>query len=648
MLAVYPDSYPDELLYSVFARLSHRLAFPRAQHLLAELFGTPDAMIGVDLPSYLHHFIGVIPHGHGYTTDQFIEQHTLLPFYEPFLDPSRAATIRARMVAGGRQGFQFLLGPKGQNLIKPDRLRYCPQCVQGDRERYGECYWHRAHQVPGVIICPHHAMWLEMSEAPARDLRACHLFRPAEQEIRPGLPRPLMPNDSGSTALLAFAQNASWLLQHPQEADCEGVRRRYLAILAERGLATYRGQVKAGELQKAFLQFYDGLVLERFEGKKGSLQFGLAILALVHRCRTSLSPIHHLLMIHFLGYTAETFWGIRCKTGYFGAGPWPCLNRAAKHYGELMIEACEIRMSPTDGRPVGTFRCRCGFDYSRVGPDWSPMMCGQKGRVLSYGPRWESTLRTLWTSSPLQVEDIARQMGVTPPTLRGQVRRLGLSLRRIDSRAPVARMPIARWRHPGASYSPALLETRRTRWLMLRTARHPSRKLLCERRRLSTWLQRHDHIWLKAHPAYRAQTLVGTSRRHIDWATRDRQLARLVESTVERLMAQSGKPIFLSQTQIIRRTGQQRILAPHLQRLPHTQRTLARMAETRLVYKIRVINWAADHLAGKDQRPSRTALLSLIGGKPIPVANRRLMRAIEAACDRLMIHPAATSIELVS
>ena len=182
MLAVYPDSYPDELLYSVFARLSNRLAFPRAQHLLAELFGTPDAMIGVDLPSYLHYFIGVIPHGHGYTTDQFIEQHTLLPFYEPFLDQSRAATIRARMKAGGRQGFQFLLGPKGQNLKKPDRLRYCPQCVRGDREQYGECYWHRVHQVPGVIVCPHHGVWLETSEAPARDLRACHAFRPAEQE----------------------------------------------------------------------------------------------------------------------------------------------------------------------------------------------------------------------------------------------------------------------------------------------------------------------------------------------------------------------------------------------------------------------------------------------------------------------------------
>ena len=636
MLGYFCAPYPDELLYSVCARLSARLAFPRAQHTLAELFGTPNAMIGVDLPSYLRHFIGVIPHGHGYTADQFIERHTLVPFYEPFLDQRRAATIRARMKARGRQGFQFLLGPKGQNLQKPDRLRYCPQCVREDREQYGECYWHRVHQVPGVIVCPHHGMWLDTSEAPARDLRACHVFRPAEREIRPGLPRPLMPKESGSTALLAFAQNARWLLQHPQAADGEGVRQRYLAILAERGLATYRGHVQVSRLQKAFLRSYPESVLEQLEGPNGGLQSGLAVSALVHRSRTSRSPIHHLMFIHFLGYTAETFWRIPRETEYFGKGPWPCLNHAASHYGELMIDACKIQMSPTDGRPVGTFHCRCGFDYSRVGPDWSPMMRGRMGRVVTYGPVWERKLRTLWTTSGFAVETIARRLGVTPPTLRSQVRQQGLPMRRLDARARWIAPSGVRWRHPQTVYAPVEVEDRRRRWLRLRVTRRPSPAALRERRRLSTWLQRHDRRWLKAHPASRGPSLFGGKRMQIDWARRDRQLARLVESTVERLMAQSGKPLFLSRTQIIRQTGQQRMIAPHVARLPETQRVLASVTETRLAHKLRVIEWAANQLEASDQRPTRTALLALIGGKPISGRVSQLSSAIDRALARLM------------
>ena len=649
MLSIFPDPYPDELFYSVCARLAGRLAFPRAQHVLSELFGTPDAMVGVDLPSYLDYFVDVLPEGHGYSADYFIERHTLLPFYEPFQDQRRAATIRARMKEGGRQGFQFLLGPKGQNLQKPDRLRYCPQCVRKDREQFGECYWHRVHQVPGVLVCPHHGIWLEESAATTRDLRACHVFRPAEQEIGTSRPRPLMPNETGSVAILAFAQNALWLLQHPQEADREGALQRYLAILAERGLATYRGHVKAGQLQKAFLRCYARSVLERFEGKNGGLQSGLAVLALVHRYRTSLSPIHHLLLIHFLGYPAETFWRTPRHADYFGEGPWPCLNRAARHYGQPMIETCNMRMRPTDGRPVGVFHCRCGFDYMRVGPDWSLMMRGHTGRVLTYGARWESKLTSLWTESHLYVEDIARRLGVTPPTLRSQVRRLGLPLRRIDSRAPVASIPVGRWHHLGVAYSPSLLYARRASWLRLRAKRLPSRETLRERRRLSTWLQRHDFTWFRAHPVVREKQFVGTAgRAQIDWDKRDREFAALIEETVEQLTAKPGKPGFLSRTQIIRQTGQQRVIAPHLKRLPQTQRTLVRLVETRLAHKIRVIHWAADQLAAREQSPTRTALLSLIGGRPVQRANGQPMRAIDAALCRLMIHPIATSVELVS
>lgn len=121
----------------------------------------------------------------------------------------------------------------------------------------------------------------------------------------------------------------------------------------------------------------------------------------------------------------------------------------------------------------------------------------------------------------------------------------------------------------------------------------------------------------------------------IDWEMRDRQLAWLVERTVDRLMAQSGKPLFLSRTQIIRQTGQQRMIAPHVARLPETQRVLACVTETRLAHRLRVIEWAANQLKASDQRPTRTALLALIGGKPISERERQLSNAIDHVLARL-------------
>lgn len=36
------------------------------------------------------------------------------------------------------------------------RPKACPQCVQSDLQDLGLSYWHRTHQIPGAIYCPHH------------------------------------------------------------------------------------------------------------------------------------------------------------------------------------------------------------------------------------------------------------------------------------------------------------------------------------------------------------------------------------------------------------------------------------------------------------------------------------------------------------
>jgi len=39
-------------------------------------------------------------------------------------------------------------------------FRYCPACAVLDREKFGEAYWHRIHQITGINVCAIHGCLL--------------------------------------------------------------------------------------------------------------------------------------------------------------------------------------------------------------------------------------------------------------------------------------------------------------------------------------------------------------------------------------------------------------------------------------------------------------------------------------------------------
>ncbi|ALA60653.1 TnsD family Tn7-like transposition protein [Nitrospira moscoviensis] len=580
MLACYAKPHPDELFYSVVARLRERLRFLSITAFLHAVGGRGDALASIDLPSYLDHFVSMLPARASLTTDDIIAKHTLLPFYVPFLSSGRVGEIKRRMRGGSRKGIQLVLGYKHANVPKSHWLRYCPRCVAEDRERWGECYWHRIHQVPGVEVCPDHAVWIQDSDAPARDLRPCHEFRSAERTVTQCVARSLMPDDCGATAILAFAQNAAWLLNASSVSpDPDALRRRYLALLAERGLATHTNRVYAHHLRQAFLRHYPQEVLGRLEGEQGGLRSGDGVLALVRRVRSSYSPIHHLLMMQFLRQTAESFFAIPNHPEHFGAGPWPCLNPAARHYQQAVITACALAMR-ADGRPVGTFCCACGFVYARTGPDWSPMMQFHVGRVLIYGRVWDQKLRECWMDSGLSVEAIADKMGVSPPTLRAQLRRIGLPLRRVVSSPRQASRSAGKLQKVTRVFSRSFLCEQREKWLGLsrEKARLPER--LRQFRSLTSWLRRYDRAWFRQYGNRRIKAFVGHSvRRTVDWEKRDQEFAELIRTTAERIRVLPGQPPRFSRMYLIRQTGQLRMIAPYLRRLPRTADILGSLTE---------------------------------------------------------------------
>ncbi len=96
MVGFFPDPYPDELFYSVCARYHHRVRYRAHRSTAQDLFGAR-TVAAIDLPSSLNHLIAALPPDHRYPVDQLIDNHTLLPFYAPFLPPERVTRLRHSM-----------------------------------------------------------------------------------------------------------------------------------------------------------------------------------------------------------------------------------------------------------------------------------------------------------------------------------------------------------------------------------------------------------------------------------------------------------------------------------------------------------------------------------------------------------------------
>jgi len=111
----------------------------------------------------------------------------------------------------------------------------------------------------------------------------------------------------------------------------------------------------------------------------------------------------------------------------FGSGPWPCLNSASQHLGQRLITTVELSMTTRRHRrvPLGTFRCACGFAYSRVGPDRSDLDQYHIDNYVSFGDEWDNRARDLFKAGE-PVSSIAANLDIDKRILVSQLVRLGL------------------------------------------------------------------------------------------------------------------------------------------------------------------------------------------------------------------------------
>lgn len=179
-IAYFPKLYEDELVYSVLARFYSHSGLLNRKFATYELSVKPQLKVDREFiknlkPEVVEHLTKEM------TFDDLLQKHTMYPYHGRFIDNARRKSAYDALVKMDGD-FSKLFGMPQSKTKEKRVFRYCPLCVQKDREELGETYWHRIPQLRGIRVCPYHNSFF-MNSSVAMDSEASFKLIPAEEVI---------------------------------------------------------------------------------------------------------------------------------------------------------------------------------------------------------------------------------------------------------------------------------------------------------------------------------------------------------------------------------------------------------------------------------------------------------------------------------
>jgi hypothetical protein len=393
--------------------------------------------------------------------------------------------------------------------------------------------------------------------------------------------------------LSLLAEDAKWLLTNRVlPKDTAWFREQYGSLLIEQKLANPNGRVKQCDLIQRLRNHYGSQVLTLLDSEIVTEQGHNWLSSIVRKHRKAFHPLRHLLLIHFLGHTASSFFNLNLGSNPFGNGPWTCFNAAANHYLQSVITEISIAWSQDMKKLVGTFSCDCGFVYSTSDREVATGTDSKLGRIKAFGKAWENELENLAVSKNLGLREIARRLKVDPLTVKRHSTRLAINRDWKTSALDEKRKNIA-------SEKSKMHEQTRKRhrqiWLGLQQTFNDSAKTALRGQAPATfaWLYRHDKKWLDGHSPDLQQAKPSPGR--VDWGLRDTEILQLVKHAIQEIL-RHDPPMKVSLSRIARFIGRLSLLEQHLDKMPLTEGYLQSNIESQTQFQIRRVKWAVKKL----------------------------------------------------
>lgn len=626
MLPVFPTPHDDELLSHIAARYQDLRLLPTAHIALEHLFGKPVPKMAFDFPVGLDHLVSVLPVGHAYSAAYFISRSTLLPLHKPFLPPERITRLENAMKGKPSKTALTLTSSWSCRIRRPSFIMICPTCAGEEMVKFGHCYFHRVHQVSGVKVCPKHRCWLKATNVPTSLGRR---LISAEKHIPPTMSEPIDENNLQDLDLLAFAQDAAWILDNdPGTMPSGTVRSKYIALLTERGFASKTGHVFSTKLIDAFKNRFSEEFLALFDSQLDSHDQRNWVARIVQANQIQ-HPTRHLLLMRFLDTTAKDFFNFRPSNTPFGKGPWQCPNPICTHFEQPVIH--EVFLGITHNRKrraMGTFVCRtCGYMYSRT-EALDPHKPSLPTKVIAYGSSWDNRLQVLWFDRQIMLKDICGELHVGMDTIHRQAERLGL---------PESRLHADMTNKEAVENLTTLKEcvkSARQKWTALlieqpNAALEDLRKLKPD---IYNVLSRFDIAWLDAHKPARKTN----PTRRVDWNCWDEWLTVNAEHLAQTIKENPGKPIRVTLNSLAHQVQwKDGAIQRNKDKLPKAYPILRGLAESHEDFAIRRVWYIVRRFQQNNQPLTRSDLIKRAGLNP-PVQTSKVLYEVDLALSQLV------------
>jgi DNA-binding MarR family transcriptional regulator len=367
----------------------------------------------------------------------------------------------------------------------------------------------------------------------------------------------------------------------------------------EMGFATINKSISQKEFIKSFIDYYGEEFLCLVQSEVDADSETNWLMDMLRKKNKTNHPIRHLLLARFLGISIDNLFNKRLEYKPFGDGPWPCLNKASDHYLQPVVTDMKVTYGTDVKRPIGTFKCSCGFIYARSGPDLAEDARYTIGRIKAFGSVWESRLKEL-AEEKLTLRETARLLGVDPGTVKKYAKKLGL-VTYWEKRSNDDNESVVNYSKGASGNDYNKRDISRDEWISLQK-KNPDKgktELRQMNKVLFTWLYRNDREWLNNNSPAKKRVNNGYIR--VDWDSRDKEILPKVEGIVKDMLNSKEKPERISISKIGSKLGIRALLEKHLDKLPRTKAYLDSVKESGRDFRVRRIKWAIRELEKEGQ-----------------------------------------------
>lgn len=435
MIGYFSMPYQDELLYSVIARFINHSKMS-IQEVNEIIFDTTGKIYPIaDLPNRVGAILKNTPLRFYYSPEELVRKHTLYQFYSIGINSRRKNDLLQRMISNQSIRSYEKIGLYFRSIAKSRHLKFCPLCINDDVEKYGEPYWHIAHQLPGVKVCTNHGTYLQDSCRICGnrfDTKKWHFVALSTScELGHDLRIQAatdVDNDPDFIKRYNYARFADKVLAGKMSLDHASIINSLMIRLKNQGKTQRNGYLLRRKLTNDFIDYYGYSFLDEMESSVDIDPVRNWLFLMFRKNRTR--NIHPVRLILLAMFVLESDYNLDIQVHFepLGSGPWVCLNSNADHFGDLTIKTCLLGRESATGFVFGRMKCACGFQYYVRGPRMNDLSHLGIRNIPSIRDYWTKSVVYIRRTTKLPLRCLAKYLGGSVAVINRIIRASGLDI----------------------------------------------------------------------------------------------------------------------------------------------------------------------------------------------------------------------------